>query len=378
MMNLDNFTKQWSAIAGYVLQPGKRNKWIVLLLLGWASLSWSQRGGERIFEFVNLSTSARSTALGGSQIAAWLDDYCLVGGNPALLNSSMDGSIIFQHNFHFAGIDNGFAGYAKYIPGIKATVHGGIHYLSYGAFTAADDKGNVEGEFKANDLALNLGIAKALNERMTAGLLLRYVQSSLETYRSNGLVMDLGLTYQSEDGFNHFALVLRGTGIQFSKYYPDDQKGKMPVDFQIGYSKRFEYVPFRFSVLAHDLNRWDLRYDSPLDEQTGLGFGGEEPKPPSRFGQQVDNAFRHLTFGGEFLIGKKETLMLRIGYNHQRRRELSVVNLRSLSGFSAGVGINLKAFILDYGFAIYHQAGSSKHLGLRIDLNRLMRKKIVD
>ena len=70
--------------------------------------------------------------------------------------------------------------------------------------------------------------------------------------------------------------------------------------------------------------------------------------------------------------------MLRIGYNHQRRRELSVVNLRSLSGFSGGVGINLKAFILDYGFAVYHQAGSSKHLGLRIELDKLKRKKIVD
>jgi len=361
-----------------VLQPGKRNNWLFLLLVGWSSLLWSQRGGDRIFEFVHLATSARSTALGGSQIALMSDDYGLVGGNPALLNESMDGSIIFQQNFHFAGIDNGYAGYALHIPSIKSTIHGGIHYLSYGLFTTADDRGNIEGEFKAKDLALNVGISRQLNERITGGFLIRYVQSSLETYRSNGLVMDAGITYQSEDGFNDYALVLRGTGIQFSKYYPDDTRGRMPVDLQIGFSKRLQYVPFRLSILAHDLNRWDLRYDSPLDEETGLGFGGEEPRQPRRFGQRIDNAFRHLTFGGEFLIGKQENLMLRIGYNHQRRRELSVVNLRSLSGFSGGVGINLKAFILDYGFAVYHQAGSSKHLGLRIDIDKLGRKKIVD
>ena len=339
---------------------------------------WGQRGGERIFEFVNLTTSARSTALGGSQIAMISDDYSLVGGNPAMLNESMSGSIIFQDNFHFAGINDGYAGYAKYFPKLKSTFQGSVQYLSYGTFTAADDMGNVEGEFKANDLALSVGIARTLNERMTAGLQFRYIQSSLETYRSNGLVIDAGITYKSEDGLNYYALVLRGSGMQFSKYYPDEEKGIMPVDFQIGYSKRLQYVPFRLSILAHDLNRWDLRYDSPLDDQTGLDFGGEPPKPPSKFGQSVDNTFRHLTFGGEFIIGKKEGLMLRIGYNHQRRRELSVVNLRSLAGFSAGVGINLKAFILDYGFAVYHQAGASKHLGLRIELDQLKKKTIVD
>jgi len=363
---------------GDVLQPGKRYNWLILLFLSWSPSLWSQRGGERIFEFINLTTSARSTALGGSQIAVISDDYNLVGGNPAMLNESMNGSLVFQNNFHFVGINNGYAGYAKYFSGLKSTLHAGVHYLSYGTFTAADELGNVTGEFKAKDLAVHVGISKQLNERMTGGLLVQYIQSSLETYRSNGLAVDAGITYRSEDGYNYYAVVLRGTGVQFSKYFPDQERGRMPVDFQLGYSKRLQYVPFRLSILAHDLNRWDLRYDSPLDEQNGLDLGGEEPKPPSKFGQSVDNTFRHLTFGGEFLIGKKESLMLRIGYNHQRRRELSVINLRSLAGFSAGVGVNLKAFILDYGFAVYHQAGSSKHLGLRIELAQLGKKKIVD
>ncbi len=330
-----------------------------------------------MFEFIHLSTSARSTALGGSQVAAWTDDYALAGSNPALLSESMSGQFIFQHNFHFSGIDNGYAGYAKHIPRINATLHGGIHYLSYGQFTAADDMGNVQGTFKANEIAIQAGISRQLNERMQGGFLLRYVQSSLESYRSSGLVMDAGFSYKSQDGLNHYGFVLRGAGVQFSKYYPDDTKGRMPVDVQIGFSKRLQYVPFRLSVLAHDLNRWDLRYDSPLDDNTGLGFG-EEPREPGKFGQQVDNVFRHLTFGGEFLIGKEEKLMLRIGYHHQRRKELSVVNLRSLAGFSAGAGFKLKSFVLDYGFAVYHQAGSTKHLGLRIHIDQLLRKKIVD
>ncbi len=295
-----------------------------------------------------------------------------------MLNPAMDKTVLFQHNFYFDGITNGFAGYAQYIEKWKATVHGGIHYLGYGTFTGADDYGNVTGEFKAKDLALQAGIAKQLNERMTGGILLQYIQSSLETYTSNGLMLDLGLTYRSEDGFNHYAVVLRGIGFQFSTYYEGDEPGRMPVDLQIGYSKRLQHVPFRLSILAHDLHRWDLRYKSPLDENTTIGFGNEEPKQPSKFGESVDNVFRHLTFGGEFLIGKEENIILRLGYNHQRRKELSVVNLRSLAGFSGGVGINFRTFVLDYGFAVYHQAGSSKHLGLRVNLQSFRRKQIVD
>ncbi len=360
-----------------VILPGKRNSFLILLCLTYISVVSGQRGGERVFEFINLPVSARATALGGSQIAAWSDDYSLAGGNPGVLNATMSNSFIFQNNFHFAGIDNGYAGYARFMPALNATVQGGIHFAAYGEFTSADETGNVSGTFKANELAIQAGISKVFSDRISTGILLRYVQSTLETYQSSGVVMDAGMSYKSEDGLNHYAFVIRGFGAQLSKYYEDDERGRMPVDIQVGYSKRLQYVPFRLSILLHDLNRWDLRYDSPLDENTGVGFG-EEPREPSEFGQKVDNVFRHITFGGEFLIGKKETLQLRLGYNHQRRKELSVVNLRSLSGFSAGVGINLRAFVLDYGFAVYHQAGSSKHLGLRVNLDQLKRKQIVD
>ena len=361
-----------------VIQSGIRSNLLLVTFLAVASVAWSQRGGERVFEFVNMPTSARATALGGSQIAALTNDYGLVGGNPAMLNELMDETFIFQHNFHFAGIGNGYAGYAKYIPGFKSMIHGGVHYMSYGEFTAADEMGNIQGEFKAKDLSINAGISHVLNERMTGGLLVQYVQSSLETYSSNGLLFDAGLTYKSEDGFNHYALVLRGVGFQFSRYYEGDEPGKMPVDLQLGFSKRLAHVPLRFSILFHDLNRWNLRYKSPLDEESSIDFSGEEPEEPSEFGESVDNFFKHLTFGAEFLIGKKEGLMLRFGYNYQRHQELSVVNLRSLAGFSAGVGVNVKSFILDYGFGVYHQAGSTQHIGIRVNLNDLKKKQIVD
>jgi hypothetical protein len=373
-----NCTKPCNATAADAIRPGLKASVLLLFILGWTSFVAAQRGGERIFEFVQLPTSARSTALGGSQIAALTNDYGLVGGNPAMLNPEMDRTFIFQHNFYFDGIDNGYAGYAKFFPELKSMIHAGVHYASYGKFVATDEMGNIQGEFKASDLSIQAGISKVLNERMSGGILLQYIQSSLESYTSNGLLIDAGLTYKSEDGLNHYALVLRSMGFQFSTYYEGDTPGKMPVDLQFGFSKRLQHVPFRLSVLIHDINRWDLRYTSPLDVNTTLGFGEDMPKEQSNFSEGVDNFFRHFVFGGEILIGKKETVMLRFAYNHQRAQELSVVNLRSLAGFSGGIGINFKAFVLDYGFAVYHQAGSSKHLGIRVPLSSMKGKSMVD
>jgi hypothetical protein len=48
-----------------------------------------------------------------------------------------------------------------------------------------------------------------------------YIQSTLETYSSNGIMLDAGITYKSEDGLNHYALVLRSMGFQFSTYYEE-------------------------------------------------------------------------------------------------------------------------------------------------------------
>ncbi|MDQ3016290.1 MAG: type IX secretion system protein PorQ, partial [Bacteroidota bacterium] len=276
-MNPELYTKRCGVIVAGVIQPGRRNKLLLFCWIACVSMVSAQRGGERVFEFVNLHTSARSTALGGSQIAAWTDDFGLAGGNPAMLQQSMNNSFSFQHNFHFASVDNGYFGYARHMPSLNATVQGGLHYVAYGEFTAADEMGNVSGTFKANELAIQAGISKVFNERISAGILLQYVQSTLETYQSNGFVVDAGMSYQSEDALNHYALVVRGSGVQLSKYYPDDERGRMPVDVQIGYSKRLQYVPFRLSILMHDLNRWDLRYEGPLDENTGTGFG-EEPR----------------------------------------------------------------------------------------------------
>lgn len=349
---------------------------ILAILIGFVSISASgQRGGEQVYTFLHLSPAARITGVGGSLIAVRDEDPSLALHNPGALNPAMHHSMTFQYHFLFDGIADGYAAFAKHYAAAGITAHAGVQFIQYGTFDLADEFGYRQGTFKANEVALTVGAAKHINERFSAGTNLRFVQSSLESYASAAVMADIGAVYEDTESRFTAGLAVRNVGIQLSTYA--DEHEALPVDIQIGISKRLEYLPFRFSVTAHNLQRWDLMYDSPLAEAEATVIGGE-PRTQSRFSRNLDNAFRHLIFGGEFLLGKQENLRLRFGYNHRRRQEMTVSSLRSFAGFSLGAGIRIKQFSIDYSFATHHIAGSTKHIGISTNLERFHKTGILD
>jgi hypothetical protein len=125
-------------------------------------------------------------------------------------------------------------------------------------------------------------------------------------------------------------------------------------------------------MTMHDLQRWNLVYNDPNQVQETTFLGQAIPEK-SRFAVFSDNLFRHLIFSGEFLFTKSEQFSVRVGYNHLRRKELSINQFNSFSGFSMGFGVKIKRFRLDYGREFYSLAGSSSHLGVFVNLNELRR-----
>jgi len=76
---------------------------------------------------------------------------------------------------------------------------------------------------------------------------------------------------------------------------------------------------------------------------------------------------RHIVFGFEIL--PSENFIIRAGYNYQRRQELKFNERAAMVGLSAGFGLKIKRFRLDYGIAQYHLAGSSNLFSLAININ---------
>lgn len=330
-----------------------------------------QLGGLNTYDFLNLSPSARITALGGYATALSDGDLNMMYSNPALIDSQVTQQIVINHNFHLAEVTHGNAGYGLYLDKLRMAVGIGASYVSYGAFRRFDFRDNELGTFNANEYALNVAVSKSIRDRLHIGANVKFIRSSFDIYQSNAIGLDLGVHYNKPENRSAWSLVIRNIGLQLSSF--GLAREGLPIDVQIGYTKRLEHLPFRFLVSAHDLNHWNLnRVDS--DDLDPIFINQPEEGGGGGLAGFADNFFRHLVFGGELSIGRNDVVRLRVGYNHQRNKELSTAAFRSLSGFSFGFGIKVKKIRFDYGFGSYHLAGGVNHLSLVMQMSELFRK----
>ena len=349
-----------------------KNLLLLILSLNFYLFSTAQVGGDNVYEFLNLAASARVTALGGNLITVKDDDVALAFANPSTLNSRMHQAISFNHNFHVADISNGYFAYAHHVDKWNATLHGGIQYIKYGSFQATNEIGEIIGEFEVDEYALTLGAARQLYDKLSIGANMKFITSQFEAYNSFGIAADIGAFYTDTTGRKSTTLVFKNIGTQFSTYQ-EDNKEALPFDVQLGISRKLRHLPFRFSIIVHNLHRWNITYDDPNNQESIFLIGDGEAQGENEFKIFVDNLSRHFIFNGEFLFGKKEVFRLRFGYNHMMRKELSVNNFRSLSGFTLGAGIKINRFRIDYGRGVYHLAGGLNHLSISTNLKEFRR-----
>lgn len=341
------------------------------LLLEFVNIAQAQLGGQEIYSFLNLAPSARVTGLGGNLITVMDDDVNLASANPSLLNPLMHQQIAFNHNFHLGDIQNGYAAYANYFPKLATTFHAGVQYINYGEFDERDVFNNVQGTFKAAEYAVVLGAGKQVDERLSLGANLKFVSSQLAGFNSVGLAADLGAMYVDTANQFNATVVFKNMGTQLTPYREDNFES-LPFEIQIGISKRLRYLPFRFSVIYHNVQQWNITYDDPNREDTQLFFG-ETPTQDGDVEVFFDNLFRHFIFNGEFLFGRKENFRMRVGYNHFLRKELTVENFGSMAGFTFGAGIKINRFRIDYGRMVYHIAGGVNHLSIATNFQEFKR-----
>lgn len=337
-----------------------RKLYIIFLLAMFSLAGKGQIGGEYTYQFLELTNSARIAALGGVQVAiSDSSDLNLPYHNPSLLHPDMSYRVLVNYVNYLADVNYGYASYARHYEGI-GNFAVGMHYINYGKFEEALETGELTGAtFKAAEYALNLMYSNRY-KRLNYGVNLKPILSSFESYQSFGIAADLGINLSSKSGLTSFGLVARNIGTQITTYYRDGDREKIPFNLQMGISQRLKHAPLVFSATMQHMNVWDL------------ASSDEEPEFSTETIYEYDEGFvkqfmRHMVFGVEFLPSKNFTL--RAGYNYQRRQELKFDSKGSTVGFSAGFGLKIKRFRLDYGISRFHLAGSSNLFSLSINLN---------
>ncbi len=324
------------------------------------TLLLAQTGGSATYQVLQFPVSSRMVVL-NNPIAIWGSDLNLGIYNPALLNTRMEDGLALNFVDYFSDINMVSAAYAFPFKRV-GTIGVSIQSLSLGKFIYTNEQAEELGFFRANEQLLTAGLGKKIHDKWSIGGSVKFLFSDLESYQSFGIATDLGATYFNTESQFSASVLVQNIGRQITSYNGVNEV--LPFELKLGLSKKLEHLPFRFSIGYNHLETWDLSYHyNPM--VTNDPITGEEVVNMVSFGQKL---FRHFTTSGELSIGKN--LQLRIGYDAQRRHELTVNSFLGMVGFSWGIGIKISHFHINYGRATYHLAGSPNYFSVSTNLSK--------
>lgn len=293
----------------------------------WAVLAQSQESRTE-YNFLRLPVSAHAAALGGDNITLIEDDEALIFNNPALLSSVSDKTINLNYMNYMSGGNTASASFNRTVKE-KASWAVSAQLMSYGTMKEMDENGTQTGEFSAKDIAVAGYFSYMLSDRLAGGITAKFITSYIGSYNSIGMGVDLGLNYYDPDRDLSVSLVAKNLGGQLKAY--NETYESMPIDVQLGATKRLTHTPFRFSATLVDLNHWNYKF------------------------------INHLVFGLDVLLS--QTIWVGGGYNFRRANEMQIVNGEDKSshgaGLSFGGGVNLERFKFNVAYGKYHVSSSS-------------------
>ncbi len=330
------------------------------MFLLFQAVAFGQVGGQSVYQFLGLTTSARQSALGGKVITIRDQDVNTAHFNPAVINDEMDQRLAMNYGNLFGEVAYGTAAYAYTYDRHVQTFHAGINYINYGNFEGYDENGVRTADFTGSEASLSLGYSYNVPYTdLYIGANAKLITSTLETYNSIGGAIDLGAIYVDEDNDINYALVLRNMGTQFTTYA--GEREPLPFEIIAGISQELENVPIRWHLTLENLQQWEVAFSNPARAEGNLD-GGSTPERVSFF----NNALRHVIFGAELF--PKKGFNIRLGYNFRRAEELRLLEQRNFSGLSVGFGLKMGRMKLDYSYARYTLAANSSLFGLTINL----------
>lgn len=265
----------------------------------------------------SLGASARADALGGA-LAGLADDPSALFYNPAGLSQLRAASLSINHNSYLAssfeetllfGMPTGsLGGFA-----------GALQYVSWGGLDERDVNGVSLGNFTDSDVAFSLGWGMIATKGFSLGLALHGIQQKIVDSLYTGLSGDLGMLWAPDPGL-HLGLTYIGLGTSQAGFNPAQ-------DLHLGAA-----------------SLWSLGKDVSLQP---LLAGDWEPNGVSRIQAGLESAFARSCF-------------LRVGY----QGALANNQIGGLTGFTAGAGLRLGQFLLDYAFVPYGDLGTSNRISV--------------
>ena len=293
----------------------------IITLLSFTNLIAGERPG---LAFLNTEMSARGASLAGAMVAKRGEVHGLFH-NPASL-SGLTG-ITWSANYvnHLLDIGGGNFMLAKELD--SGNVGFGLASIEYGSFDRIDDRGTDLGtDFSASDLIISLGYSREISGTISMGTNLKWANSSIDTYSSNAIALDVGfIYYQAERDLSIGGGIFNlGKSTAFI-----DNSDPLPTNFRLGISKLLAHLPLRVNA-----------------EGIWLTYGN----------------WKALA-SGEIIIAPNVNLIVGLSSN---RLDLDTSSLSEdfYSGGNIGLGVKVDKWRIDYALSSYGGAGLIQRFGL--------------
>jgi len=349
---------------------------------------------QTVVPFLSIAPDSRAGGMGDAGVATSPDvysqhwnpaKYAFIDGNggvgisysPWLRNLVPDINIAYLTGYY--RIDN------------KQVASASLLYSSLGDVPFTDDFGNLERNFKPNELAFDLGYSRMFSENFSGGIAFRFIYSNLTggTY-SGGEATKPGTSFAADiSGYYHKDISifskdgLVGLGFNLSNIgskmsYSDGQTSDfIPMNMRLGASGKIELDNYNTLTLAIDLNK--LLVPTPpiynIDMEIVKGMDPNVSVPvailhsfydaPGGFKEEL----REITysFGTEYWYNNQ--FAIRAGYFYENETK------GNRKYFTAGAGFRLKEFTLDFSYLMpqtqNHPLARTLRFSLSFDSNTL-------
>lgn len=303
-------------------------KVVFTILFALIAVVSSAQDSQTTYNFLRLPVSAHAAALGGDNITIIEDDPTLIFHNPALVTNTTDKSLNLNYMTYMEGVKTASASFVRAYKE-KAAWGVSAQYMDYGSIREVSADNIETGDFSAKDIMVGGTFAYTLSKFISGGVTAKFVSSTIAGYNSLAVAVDLGLNYYNEEKGLSISAVAKNLGGQVKAYHDDFED--IPLDLQVGASKKLGNAPLRFSATLSHLNDWE--------------------------GSLKD----HLNIGVDLLLSK--TIYLGAGYNLRRANEMKIADDEGESshgaGLSIGGGLQLERFKFNFAYAKYHVSTSS-------------------
>ena len=251
----------------------------------------------------------------------------------------------------------------------QQTMSASLRYFSLGDIAFMDDQGYAMGVQRPNEFAIDFGYTRLLSEKFSGAVALRYIRSDLtggqdvgtsSSHAGNAYAADVAFYYQNEIRVNRKRSIF-SSGINISNigskisYTDGAHKDFIPTNLKLCLNYKTEMDQYNTIALAFDANKLLVptpdKTTTDILNVTNSGIGPIEgifksfADAPGGWKEELQEITCSL--GAEYWYNKQ--FAIRAGYFYEN------VNKGNRKFFTAGAGLKMNVFALDFSYLIAAQ-----------------------